>query len=126
MRAQAAESLDEVRKIADTLKANSDTLAANSDALAANSDALAANREYTHEVGVQIYRNVQAALIDELAKQTADREEHCKVMQEKLDALPTEAPKQGSSGLLILTFLIAAGNLALMLWMCYSLGLLGV
>ena len=89
-------------------------------------DSLSEQKEYTHDIGVQIYRNVQASLIDELAKQTADREEHCKIMQEKLEQIPTTPVKQETSGLLIVTFLISLGNLCLLLWICYLNGYLGI
>ena len=94
---------------------------------------LEAINEATYRDGVRVYRNVQAALISELDKQTKDLEAAIYAMQQtqnnmdaalremQEEAAEKKAPKKGASALQVLTFLAAL--LTLLFEVCDKLGL---
>ncbi|MBE5859968.1 MAG: hypothetical protein E7301_07565 [Butyrivibrio sp.] len=79
--------------------------------------------EATHDVGVRIYRNVQASVADEqkkqmdaikadLDKQMDSIKEELNVMIEKMESLQSSTPKGNNNGILPLTVVILLASIA--------------
>lgn len=85
------EAITMLQKNNEILEANKEALEANKTALAENRDAINAQEEFNHKENVRVYRNVQAALIDELKLQTDALGVQNKELEKKINAVKTPA-----------------------------------
>lgn len=88
----------------------------NMEAIAGLHDKLDKSNTNTHDTGVRIYRNVQAAIIDENSKQTKQILEKIEALSARIKELE-EKPEKSNTGLMIMLLLGMIANLVLTILM---------
>ena len=88
----------------------------NMEAIAGLHDKLDKSNTNTHDTGVRIYRNVQAAIVEENEKQTKQLLEKMEALSSRIKELE-EKPEKSNTGLTILLLLGVIANLVLTILM---------